>query len=421
MGAASGYIMVVTGPLAAKIAAFFAGMALVCPATAALAAPRRVAVINAATDQEAGAEAAARVRASLVAEAALAPLPAGSLARALEGPLPQETALDRALAAAQQNMARAQTLTETFAFNDALSELLHAETVLAPHAPEGAARVLLAEVNVRRGVVLMAKPDRVLATEAFRLAHRLNPGRQSLDPATYDPEVVKTFAAAAAAPAAEAFLEVAAAYDGARLYVNGNPVSGPRIAVEAGIHVVTATFPEHRPSGTTVRLTAGQTRAVKLELWPQSSDERAVALRRQLRGDNQRKRVRAAAQAAAALTGADAVVVLRGGGPGAIEAAVYDTRDGQEQAWMPVDGTDPKVLFEPLLPAVTITSVPDPFKVRNPPPPPPEVPWYKERRWQAVIGGGAVATVLGIVALSVTLGSDTHTVNGNTFGGFSQP
>jgi len=417
MDAASGYIMGVTGPLAAKITAFFAGMALVGTAVGAHAAPRRVAVINAATDQDAGAEAAAEVRASLRAQATLAPITAGSLARALEGSLPQETALDKAVTDAKKSLARAQTLIDQFSFNGALSALAGAETDLAPRAPEGAARVLLAEINVRRGVVLMAKPDRVRATEAFRLAHRLDPGRQSLDPATYDPEVVKTFAEAAAAPAEEAFLDVTATYDGARLYVDGNPANGPRVAVEAGIHVITATFPEHRPSGTTVRLTAGQTRAVKLELWPQSSDERAVALRRQLRGDDHAGRLRAAAQATAALTGADAVVVLRGGGPGKIEAAVYDTRDNEEQPWMPVAGADPKALFKPLLPAVKITPVPNPLVVHPPPHPPPDVPWYKKRRWQAVIGGSTVVTVLGIVALTMSLGSgaDSTTASGPTF------
>lgn len=409
--------MGVTAPLAPKITAFFAGMSLVCAtAAAATAAPRRVAVVNIATDQDAGAEASAEVRASLRAEATLAPIPAGTLARALEGALPQETTLDKAVADAKKSLARAQTLIDQFSFNGALSALAGAETELAPHAPEGAARVLLAEINVRRGVVLMAKPDVVRATEAFRLAHRLDPGRQSLDPATFDPEVVKTFAQAAAAPAEEAFLDVTATYDGARLYVDGNPATGPRVTVEAGIHVVTATFPEHRPSGTTVRLTAGQTRAVKLELWPQSSDERAVALRRQLRGDDHADRLRAAVQATAALTGANAVVVLRGSAPGQIEAAVYDTRDGQEQPWMPVAGADPKTLFKPLLPAVKITPLPNPLVVRNPPHPPPDIPWYKKRRWQAVIGGGAVATVLGIVALSMALDSGPSSTTGG-FGG----
>ncbi|HUH02227.1 MAG TPA: hypothetical protein VML75_09530, partial [Kofleriaceae bacterium] len=145
-----------------------------------------------------------------------------------------------------------------------------------------------------------------------------------------------------------------------------------------------------------VSVDSGQTRSIKLELWPQSSDERAQRVRMGLRGAV--PDYRSAAQAVATLTGVDAVVIVRGGEPADLQVAVFDQRSGAMSEFAPLRAADPKKIFASILPRVRITIVPDP---EIPPPPPPPDPWYKQPRWQLAIGGGTVATVIGIVALSI--------------------
>jgi hypothetical protein len=413
----SGYIMGAMTPVRARVAAFFAVTALLAlAAPQADAAPRRVAVVNAAADQNAGAAAAVELRRVLGDLEPLAPIPAGNLARSLERPLAGQTATERAVAAAREALARAQSHYQSFALDRALSELARAESGLIGLVPDDAVRAVLAEIELRRGVILMGKPDRSAATAAFRLARTLAPDRTSLDAAVFDPEVVKTFAAAAPGEP-DATLEITTAYDGAQLYVDGRPATGPAVRVSAGRHLVAASFPEHRSAGQIVELTGGQTRAIKLELWPMSSDEQAAALRRDLADGAGTAELVAAAQRVATLTGLDAVILIRGATPGQIDVAVYDGRSGKLGDWAPLQGADPKELLASILPAARVAPVRPPIEIRPPLPPPPEVPWWKQRKWQATIGGGAAVTILGILVYSLATDDGSGMVGG-TWGGF---
>lgn len=406
--------MGVSGPPASILALFAAAMVLGSTAVVH-AAPRRVAIVNGANDDNAGVAGAAEIRRVLTRIGELTPIPDGNLARALEGPLPLRTRERRVIDQAVGELDRAQALYEAFSLDEALAALLRAEAELAMIPPSDDARLRLAEVEVRKGLIYMLKPDRAAATEAFRLARTLDPARASLDQSVFDPEVVKTYASANAPRPADATIEVAASYDGATLWIDGVRATGSTLRVARGLHVVVATFPEHRSTGAVVSIDGGQTRSIKLELWPQSSDERAQRVRMALRSTS--ADYRSAAQAVATLTGVDAVVVVRGSEPADLQVAVFDQRNGGITEFAPLRAADPRKLFASILPRVRITVVPDP---EFPPPPPPPDPWYKQPRWQLAIGGGTVATVIGIVALSIAAsgGQDMVPVDGGgvTFG-----
>ncbi|HUH01715.1 MAG TPA: hypothetical protein VML75_06945, partial [Kofleriaceae bacterium] len=231
-----------SGPPASILALFAAAMVL--GSTAALhAAPRRVAIVNGANDDSAGVAGAAEIRRVLTRESDLTPIPDGDLARALEGPLPLRTRERRIIDQAVAELDRAQTLYEAFALDQALAALMRAEADLATLPPSDDARLRLAEVEFRKGLIYMIKPDRAAATEAFRLARTLDPARASLDRSVYDPEVVKTYAGADAPRPVDAIIEVASSYDGATLWLDGVEITGSTLRVARGLHVVVATFP----------------------------------------------------------------------------------------------------------------------------------------------------------------------------------
>src|SRR5687767_7093400 len=86
MPGSSGYIMVVLRARAATMLVFSAVAAVFGPL--AHAAPRRMVVVNLATDGSAGASAAAKIRADLARRPELDPLASGLLAASLEEQLP---------------------------------------------------------------------------------------------------------------------------------------------------------------------------------------------------------------------------------------------------------------------------------------------------------------------------------------------
>lgn len=404
--------MGVTGPLAARITGFLALIALLCQVAPSFAAPRRVAIVNGAADQKAGAKGAAELRRLVGQLEPLTPLPSGNLSRALEDSLPDKTEIERGLDAATEALERAERHLASFNLGLALSELSRVEGQLAAMAYDRRVLATLATINVRRGLVYMSMPDRAAALEAFRLTRLLDPARRSLDAAAFDPVVSKAFADAGAERPVDARLEITTAYDGASVYVDGVLAERQPVEVAAGWHVVTATFPEHRSAGAMVEVKSGQTRAMRLDLWPQSSIERATALRRQLADTRDDAAYRAAAQAVAALTASDAVLIVRGATPGELDVAVFDQRDNTVSKWMALQGARPKVLLADILPSVEIVPV-GPGPIEFPPPPPPPAPWYKQPRWQAVMGGSAAVTVAGILLFALS-GDDGPSTTGGS-------
>src|SRR5688500_6281456 len=89
------------GRSAACLLASLAATAMALPAAAA---PRRVAVLNAARDGSAGALVARDLRDRMAREPLLSPLETGELSRALEGALPVGSAAERASAQARAHL-----------------------------------------------------------------------------------------------------------------------------------------------------------------------------------------------------------------------------------------------------------------------------------------------------------------------------
>ena len=185
------------------------------------AAPRRVAVLNAAADSEAGARAAVALRRALLGETELSPLAAGDLSRALEEPLPAESEVDVALRQAAAEIETARNAIAHFDQPVARRSLGQAEALLLSVEPDERVIKLLADAGFQAGLVHLRDQNHGLAVDSFRLVLRLSPDRQALDPARYPPEVVQAFAAARVKSGDPVPLEVSATFDDVPVYLDG--------------------------------------------------------------------------------------------------------------------------------------------------------------------------------------------------------
>lgn len=354
------------------------------------AAPRRVAVVNGAADQDAGAALAAQVREALEEAEELAPIPAGDLSRALEHRLPESSVVADQVAEADEALARAGAAFTRFDYDAALAELAVAEQELLEAPPAPTVLVRLADVNFQAGLIHIAGDDTARALRAFRAVRRLDPARTELDPARYPPSVVELYAQSGDPVPASGRIRVSAPYDGTAIHLDGAEAGATPIELPAapGIHYVHASYPDHRIWGQRVEMLGPQAE-VKVRLERLTVDERGRELRRRtLDGEPWA----GAAAAAAALTGVDAVVLIRGT-EDELETALYDAGSGRLSDWRAAD-VDPGLLVAPLVPAPRVA-------IEGPEQPPivgpGERPWYQKTWGRAAIGGTALVVVSGIV------------------------
>jgi hypothetical protein len=371
----------------------------------AAAAPRRVALLNVADDQDAGQAATRALRSALLADVMFGPLPAGDLARALEDPIAR-TAEDpeaEVLAAADHSLASAAEARAAFEDDRALAELRAAEQSLLAVRPTGAVVARLAEVNFQIGILAMGREESDRAIDGFRVVHRLDPGRGALDPARYMPPVLAAYQAAALPQKKSAKILVRTPYDRAEVLVDGQLVgTTPHEAdLEAGVHYVWTEFPAYAPAGARIVAVADQTETVQLPLRPLPAAERIRQVRRELLGPAARRPpatddIVAAAASVADIAGVPVVIVIVGVDPAALDAVVYSSQSGDvttRAAWQ-ADAAGAIVAALPgrLLPSGSGGG--------PPPPPPPPPPWYRTRWGIAAISGGVVLTLVGVAALA---------------------
>lgn len=379
-------------------------------ATAAAATPRRVAVVNAASDQNAGAVLAGRVRAALAVHADLAPVPPGDLARALEEalapPAPDPVALEEAGAA----MARARAAMARFAYTPALEALEEAEARLLAIVPAPPATALLARLAFERGRIRLRHADMAGATRELTLARRLDPDWDSIDPSVYPPELVQAFETAGAEVTPDATLEVTSLFDGATVYIDGRRAGRTplRAHLAPGVHYIAGTFADSHITGE--RLSLGrEPRAVKLHFARVTLDERARSwrmglVRQVVLFSADRRLMDEIARSVTELTGADAVVVIADDAAGTLYIAAHDERTAARSTWRPIAA----ISIESLL--ATLVQAPfDPRLPRSPAEEPAGGPWWQSNWGKATIGAGVAASILTVALRSILDRKDTVT------------
>ncbi|GAB4528303.1 MAG: hypothetical protein Tsb0020_45520 [Haliangiales bacterium] len=323
---------------------------------AADAEPRRIAIVNLAHDQEAGARLAREVRTRLILTPDVMPLAAGEAARALEDALASATSDANALAAAQGYLAYAREELAQFEYDSASAQLDIAESRLLATWPSLRAFQLLADVCFERGVLLVRAGRVEEALAEFVAVHRLDPKRGALNPARYLPAVVETFDDAAlrvADPGSTATLRVTSPLDGAPVYVNGRYAGTTpiEVALAPGVHYVTGTFADRHIDGQRIEIGRKIGQAEHRLLFERYVDsDRARQWRRTIttrrsgspaRGDGAQTgpdlEPSELFAAAMELGGTDGVIVIADDREGDLYLAVYDGYQPQQTGWVRAD------------------------------------------------------------------------------------
>ena len=380
---------------------------------AAGAAPRRVAILNAASDGRAGARAAGALRRALARQQPdLFPLAAGDLSRALEESLPAKLEADRVLDHARAQLDTAHRAIAQFEQSSARRALGQAEALLLTVEPNERVVKLLAEVNFQAGLVHLHEQNLGLAVDAFRQVLRLDHRREPLDPARYPPEVIQAFEAARRenGKLVPTPLEVSATFDGVPVYLDGVKIgiTPLRTAVAAGPHYLLLAAGEFLPMGQKLDAVPRQRISLVVELERLPLARRATEMRRRLAAapGEMRDRMRRAGREAALLAGVDSVLVV-GDAAGTPSAAVYERNADRLSLFRPVDG-HVDGLFGLLVPAPT-PGLMDlvPIEERTPP-----TPWYAKSWVVASLSASLGATILGLVVLGLGLGPPGDGIDG---------
>lgn len=378
-------------------ACLLASLAATAVALPAAAAPRRVAVLNAARDGAAGALVARDLRDRMAREPLLSPLETGELSRALEGELPDGSAAERASTRARAHLDAAGVAMARFDHPQARRALARAEAILLAQPPEVPLIALLAEVSFETGLVHLREQNRGLAIDSFRLVHRLVPEAPPLDPARYPPDVVKAFDAARKPPGGSARLEVSSTFDGVALYLDGQRIGKTPLALEiaAGPHFLVATKSGFAGRGSRIDAAPGDRVALDLDLSPLSPVERALGARKKAVAARDRASLRSAVHSAAIVAEVDAVLVIGEAEGGSLTASVYERTGDRLSVARPVDRDIGK-----LLGLVVPAPVPGPADLMLDFQPSGPVAWYQKPWGVLSIGGAVVLTVVGVVALT---------------------
>lgn len=370
---------------------------VVLAAPGAHAQTRRVAVVNVATDQNAGQTAASKLRLSLAADSDFRPLDPGELTRALEDPVPPErdedaeriADADRLLAAAMDALVRG----EPAAAADRLGE---AEDKLMEARPTADVLARLAEVNFQLGLIFMGgnQPDE--ARRAFRIARRFGADR---DMSSYPRNYQNEYESAGAERARNAPVTVRAPVDGAVVYVDGVRAGETPLKVELdeGIHYYWAEAAGRLPAGARRVAIAKQDDVVRLDLRSVPVDTQMIETRRELLARGGRapdESYRALAEAVSLTERFVAVVIVIADGPrGGLVMAAYDASTDTLGGWVPYSAERVDA-FVATLPARPGAGNGD--KGRKAPK---VSPWYKKWWVWAIVGSVAV----GGLGLATTL------------------
>lgn len=396
-------------------------LALAVAATAQ-AAPRRVAVVNAAQDrdQPAGAELAARLRIVLALEPMVTPIPPGDLARALEEALAAPAHTN--LAGVTDLLARAREDMAQFDYQSSLARLAQGEQDLLAAWPSPESARLLAEIVLDRGHIYMRQRQRERAVQEFMLAHRLDPERH-LEPERYLPDVIEAFAEAVSRAETrgrdaeqQVTLEVSALLDGASVYLDGRFAGYTPLTtrVTPGAHYVAGAFAGQAADGQRIIADAARGRVVvKLGLGSVTVDERALHWRQRFVSREPAPLDAGLAtelgRGAADFTGADATLVIATGVDGGLHIASYDARtrragdwtpateEGIEQVLAPFSDTGTQVLASPSLPPELLE---DPARRDEP-------PWYRRPFYRGLVNSGIAVSMAAVVFYAVLQGSTT--------------
>ena len=370
--------------------------------TAAAAPLRQVAVVNAASDQGAGALLAGRVRAALDQHEDLAPVPPGNLARALEETIapaaPDPVALQEAGAA----LDRARAAMARFAYAPALAALAEAEARLLALVPAPPSTAILARLAFERGRIRLRHGDGDSAMRELTLARQLAPDWDSIDPSVYPPELVQAFDTAGVEITPDATLEVTSLFDGATVYIDGRRAGRTplRAYLAPGDHYIAGTFADSHITGE--RLTLGrEPRTLKLHFSRVTLDDRALSWRKGLVQQvvlfsADRRLMDEIARVAADLTGADAVVVIADDAAGTLYIAAQGEHTAARSTWRPIAA----ISIESVL--ATLVETPfDPRRSLRPAKEPARGPWWQSTWGKAGIGAGVTASILTIALRSL--------------------
>jgi hypothetical protein len=371
-------------------------LAVVALPGSASAAPRRIAILNAAANGDSGSSAAASLRQALLGEQPdLSPLAAGDLSRALEEALPTESEVDVALRQARAQLDAASEAIAHFEQAVARRTLGRAESLLLSVEPDERVIQLLAEVSFQAGLVHLRDQNKGLAIDAFRQVARLTPERKALDPARYPPEVIQSFEAARRPNGPPGVLDVSATFDGVPVYLDGVRigVTPLRTSISPGPHVLLLAAAEFLPAGQKLDAAPRERIPLMIELDRLPLARRASEMRRRLAAapGPRRDSLRRAGRDVALLAGVDAVLVV-GDGPA---VAVYERNADRLSLFRPVD-REVRRLFGLLLPA----PAPGPTDLlpvdeREEP-----GPWYRRPWAVASLSSGTILTILGVFILT---------------------
>jgi hypothetical protein len=214
-------------------------------------------VVNLAGDGEAARQAMAQISRDLSQRAWSSPEP--TLARAIEGAVDHRR--DDALRAdADAIVSAARRAYRDFRYRDALERLEAAESALRSLTPSVDTAQRLADLHLLAGEIHVDADEVPAAIESFRLAHHLDPGRRSLDPALFRPKVVALYEKVLleAANAETSAYVVRTEPSGALVWIDGRPsgTSPYRVSLTPGDHYVAATLESHEPQVSRVRVAA---------------------------------------------------------------------------------------------------------------------------------------------------------------------
>jgi hypothetical protein len=357
--------------------------ALALPSTAA-AEPPRIGFVNAAVDQASAGNAIEGLRA-LAARRGWPALAVGLSRSALEEPLTPPA--DEIVPSVQRFLTEADEAGARFDDVRALDLIGAAERDLLAVGPSTALAPTLAEVALRRGVLLVELGRMDQALTAFRLVRRLDAARDGLDPARYRPSAVALYRRAGQDASERGQLVVVTDPPGAVVWLDGGPVGPSPFQTDIGVgeHYVGARLAGHGAHLERVGVTAGGRRELALVLPTLPVAERAQAIRRSLVTDHlaEGETVRAIADLAS-ISKVEALVVVTGR-DGALQVAVFDAGNGRLGRFRPL--TEPLVLADlpaPMEQELTrrLTSREAPVQRRGP-------PWYRTW-WGATLVGGAL-------------------------------
>ena len=313
------------------------------------AAPRSVAVVNIAGNQEAGAALAGTLRAAMNSEESLRLLDDGELARALEDAMASSVTAAERMDTARDRLRSARDQLDLLQYNRVFAELAEAEQELLAVEPAPEVSLLLAEVAFLRGSVSWREGDSDRARLELALMHRLHRDRPGLDPARHPPGLVRLFEDARAPAQATATLRVTTPFYGTQVFLDGKPsgTTPAEVALPPGVYYVAGKIADHDVIGQRVEVSdAANPTVVKLRFTRVTVDERARYMRRKLfergpivslRGtipDTANHRAASAMVDRAAFLASAEIVVLIGDDPlGQLWVTSFDLRQGTSSGW----------------------------------------------------------------------------------------